>query len=289
MIRSVAVIGLGLLGGSICKKIKQLSPETIISAYGRNQDVLGTAKDDGVIDYYGTVSDMNMEDVELVIVATPVTTSIDIIRNVLNGIKNESDMLVIDVGSVKKGICDAVADHPRASRFIGCHPMAGSEKSGYYYSDGSILKDASVIITPVSTNRTEDINKIEQFWKWLGGRILTVDPETHDKMVAMTSHLPHMLSSSLMEFLGDNDEDKKASYMPFSGNGLRDMTRLAGGSPDLWSEIVSLNRENILEILEQYMEFLAELKDILRQDPTGKETWDHFQKAREYRAIMEDR
>ncbi len=288
MIRSVAVIGLGLLGGSICKKIKQLSPGTVISAYGRNQEVLNAAKNDGVIDSHGAVTDMRPAGVELIIVATPVTTSIGIIKDVLDNVTAADDTLVIDVGSVKQGICDAVADHPQGYRFVGCHPMAGSERSGYHYSDGSILENASVIVTPMGVNSTADTGRITQFWEWLGGNVLTVDAETHDRMVAMTSHLPHVLSSSLMELIGDNDEDNTAAYLPFSGKGLRDMTRLAGGSPDLWSEIVSLNRKHVLGALDQYMAFLTQVRDLLTDDAEGKAAWNHFQKAREYRKIMED-
>ena len=289
MLRSIAVVGLGLLGGSICRKVKEISPGTVISAYGRNQDVLREAKNDGVIDVYGTIDTIHVQDVDLVIVATPVITSIDIILHILDDENLGDETLVIDVGSVKQGICKSIFPHHKAKKFIGCHPMAGSEKSGYSYSQGDILENASVIITPYEKNERNDIKKIEEFWRRLGGNTLIVDAEVHDAMVARTSHLPHLLSSCLMEYLGDNDTDGNSSYLEFSGNGLKDMTRLAGGSPDLWADIVSLNKEHIITVLDQYMDLLSEVRKQMGNNTVREESWNHFKKARDYRFRMEGR
>ncbi|MFW5861027.1 MAG: prephenate dehydrogenase [Spirochaetota bacterium] len=289
MIRSMAVVGLGLLGGSICRKVKELSPDTVISAYGRNQDVLREAKNDGVIDVYGTIGTIHVKDVDLVIVATPVLASIDIILHILDDENLGDDTLVIDVGSVKQGICQSIYPHQNAKRFIGCHPMAGSEKSGYSYSQGNILENASVILTPYEKNEKDDIKKIEEFWRWLGGNTVIADAEAHDVMVARTSHLPHLLSSCLMEYLGDSDTDGNASYLAFSGNGLKDMTRLAGGNPDLWADIVSLNKKHIITVLDQYMDLLSEVRKQMGRNTAREESWNHFKKARDYRFSMEDR
>ncbi len=288
MIRSLAVIGLGLLGGSVCRKVKELSPDTIISAYGRNQDVLRDAKKDNVIDGYGTIDDINLQNVELVIVATPVLASIEIILNILDDRNIDDNTLVIDVGSVKQGICQSIIPHLESHRFIGCHPMAGSEKSGYSYSRSNMLENASVIITPHEKNDKKDIKKIVEFWRWLGGKTVLTDADAHDAMVARTSHLPHLLSSCLMEYLGNNDTDGNASYLAFSGNGLRDMTRLAGGSPDLWADIVSLNKNQVIDALDQYMDLLSKVREQMLKDDIRQETWNHFKKARDYRFLLED-
>ncbi|MGB4268736.1 MAG: prephenate dehydrogenase [Spirochaetota bacterium] len=266
MFNKVAIIGLGLIGGSIARMLKKKHQSVYIIAYGRKPENLYNAIKEGFIDEVASIDAINCNDVDLFIVSTPVLSSITIIKSLLDDPHLKSTALIIDAGSVKQLIIDSVVDHKKAHQFVGCHPMAGSEKSGYTFSNHSILTGAWVIITPHKKNNNADIAAIEKFWKLLECKIHITDAATHDRMVASTSHLPHIVSSVLMEsFFAINKENNPADMQPFIGKGFKDMTRLAGGSPDMWADIVLLNNTNIIAALEEYIKSLTKVKHSIQQ------------------------
>jgi len=266
MFNKVAIIGLGLIGGSIARMLKKKHQSVFITAYGRKPENLHNALKEGFIDEVASIDAIDCNDVDLFIVATPVLSSIAMIQFLLDDPHLKSSALIIDAGSVKQSIIDAVIQHERAHQFVGCHPMAGSEKSGYAYSTHSILTGAWVIITPHKKNTDADIAAIKKFWELLECKIHITDAATHDKMVASTSHLPHIASTALMEsFFGVNKKNNPSDMQPFIGKGFKDMTRLAGGSPDMWADIVLLNSTNIIAVLEDYIQSLNTVKHSIQQ------------------------
>jgi prephenate dehydrogenase len=270
MFNTIAVFGLGLLGGSVCRRLKRTDPGVRIHAYGRDPDRLEGALSEKLVDTAGGFGDATLRGVDLAIVSTPVDSSIDIIRGLLARPDLGPSALVIDVGSVKEPVVGAVESHERADRFVGCHPMAGSEKMGYEFSRADLFEGASVIITPHARNRAEDVRAVAGFWEGLGAVATIVSPAEHDLVAAYTSHLPHMLASSLVRVF---DEFRKGSgtadVRPFIGRGFLDTTRVSSGSPDMWRDIAVHNRENLVRALDRMIAELDALKHMLAAGDPG--------------------
>lgn len=265
MFKTVAIVGLGLIGGSIARMLKRKAHDVTVIAYGRKPELLRDAVNEGFIDDAGSIDAIQCRDVDLFIIATPVISSIETIISLLNDPHLKHDALIIDAGSVKQAIVDAVVGHQKAHQFVGCHPMAGSEKTGYANSSHAILSNAWVIITPHGTNRAHDIEKIDAFWRMLECRTHITDAATHDQRVGYSSHLPHVVSSLLMKTFYQYSSIDYESMRPFIGKGFKDTSRLAGGSPDMWADIVLLNSGNIIHALEDYLNVLHGTKDVIVQ------------------------
>ncbi len=286
MFNNVAIFGLGLLGGSICRALKKMNPGIVISAYGRNAARLEPALKEKAVDTIGSFECISLSGVELAVVCTPVDSSIEIIRNILTHDKLDRQAIVIDVGSVKEVIVREATELEHSAQFIGCHPMAGSEKTGYEYSRPDLYNGSSVIITPHGGNRQSDIDMVVSFWKSLGARTVVVTPEEHDHIVAYTSHLPHMVASSLVEVLNDfrNNNEPSPGIGSFIGNGFRDVTRISSGSPDMWRGIVLQNRDNISGAIDRMIEELERLKQLISgAAPDGSTLHDYFTGAKKIR------
>ena len=284
--RHVAVFGLGLLGGSLCKSIRRIDPGVTLSAYGRNPDRLKPALDDGTVDRIGKQDEADIGGADLVIVSLPVAVSIELTRYILNRDDLVPGALVIDVGSVKGDIVRDAAPQPRGASFVGCHPMAGSEKTGYAHARDNLYAGSSVIITPHEKNRKEDIDLVRGFWEALGAKTVLTSPELHDALVSRTSHLPHMAACVLVEQLdtavGMLDAGDQAGF--FIGNGFRDTTRIAAGSEEVWSEICFQNTDNIIAAMDDYIRRMESLKEIIRKASENPEVLNrYFLKIRKIR------
>lgn len=276
MFKKVAVFGLGLLGGSLCKGIKKLHPETDITAYGRNAEKLKAPLADKTVDRIDTMDRAVLRDVDFIIVSTPVVSSLEIIRNVLNDPALGREAIVIDVGSVKEAVLREAENHPRAGQFIGCHPMAGSEKSGYEHSRPDLYDRASVLITPGRFNRTGDVERLKSFWESLGAMVSVTSASLHDLLVGYTSHLPHVIACALVDLVQGRSE---SGIRDFIGNGFRDVTRISSGSENMWSDIVRLNRENIGAGIDEFVKKLLELKKTLAEGG-DEQIRGYFEKVR---------
>ncbi len=286
MFNNVAIFGLGLLSGSICRALKKLNPAINIAAYGRDAGRLQQAIAEKTVDTAGTFERISLSGVELAIVSTPVDSSIGITRRILAHAELDPRTIVIDVGSVKEKIIREVRDLDRAAQFIGCHPMAGSEKTGYGYSRDDLYNGSSVIITPHAGNRESDIAAVTDFWESLGARTVTVSPEEHDRIVAYTSHLPHVVASSLVEVFHSfrRDNEPPSGIDAFIGNGFRDVTRISSGSPDMWRDIVIQNRDNISGAVDRMIEELNHLKQVISgSGPDGGQVHEYLLRAKKIR------
>lgn len=285
MFDTIAVFGLGLLGGSVCRRLKRNRPGVRIRAYGRDPRRLDGALAEKLVDAAGGFGDVTLEGVDLAIVSTPVDSSIEIIRGLLARPDLGPSALVIDVGSVKESIIGAVEASGRADRYVGCHPMAGSEKMGYEFSRADLFDGASVIITPHARNRNEDVRAVAGFWEDLGAVTTVVSPGEHDLIAAFTSHLPHMLASTLVRVF---DEFRKGSgaadLRPFIGRGFLDVTRVSSGSPDMWRDIAVHNRENLVRALDRMIAELGALKELIAtDDPTARAVREYLDNAKKTR------
>lgn len=273
----IIIIGVGLMGGSLglaCKR-RGLAEQIIgIDCETKN---LRTALDLGLIDVAATgieevlnenacSSDGNVN--ELFVVATPVGKIVTTIREIARVAKNSGRrrVLITDLGSAKEGICSELAVNrlPSNCRHIGSHPIAGSERSGPEHADALLYENSPVVLTPIESDREVDIAVLVRFWQKLGSRVYFLEPSEHDRVLARTSHLPHLIGVLLARGLASGD-------VPFIGPGFRSSTRLAGGEPRLWRDIVSSNRDAILAAIRTHETRLGELRRNLEN-----RDWDHL-------------
>ena len=195
---------------------------------------------------------------ELIFLCAPVERIIELSQKLAPLLT--SNPIVTDVGSVKEDIVrDCEAAFEGRARFVGSHPMAGSEKTGWENGDPELFEDRPCFVTPSPKTESLALSRVIAFWKAIGCQVLEKSPQEHDQIVARVSHLPHMLASALADFLSKKCPEAAA----FCGNGLRDTTRVASGSPELWSEIVAQNRLPIQEALQEFQSSLQSLHDAI--------------------------
>lgn len=206
-------------------------------------------------------------DADIVVISTPVEASIDIIRRVLDSGIDDS-ALVLDVGSVKGRVVESALSSSKPDIFVGCHPMAGSEKSGYEYSSASLYEGSVVFITPSSANPALKLNAAALFWESMGASCGKIDPYEHDKILAYTSHLPHFAASATASALSCfiRESGFSGDINKFIGNGFRDTTRVSAGSPSMWTEISSMNSENIEKSIDTLISILSDIKSFIRNE-----------------------
>ncbi len=210
---------------------------------------------DGVFDSAGEA----VEGSDLVILAMPTGSMAEVVASISSSAFG-SDTLVTDVGSVKGPVLAEVAPlvEEKGGRFVGSHPMAGSEKTGLEFADHDLFREASVIVTPSKEDPVGDMN-LQRFWEALGGEVTVMDAESHDRVVAAISHLPHLVAAALARsVLGSG-----ADAAPFSGGGFRDTTRVAGGPEEMWTGILVDNQEAVSDQLSRLIADLEIWKDAL--------------------------
>lgn len=262
-IDSVAIIGVGLIGGSIGLAVKHNCPHIKVIGIGRNTERLRLAMEKGCIDEYTTDISYGVKDADVVVVATPVRTIPDFVKNVLPLVKDGCS--ITDVASVKYEIIKKVSSAVKKYRklkdisFVGSHPLAGSEKTGFEYSNKDLFKNSvCVICANTQLCSDEGLKKIVFLWEITGAKIIYLDAKKHDKILAATSHMLHLVSYVLAKHIND-----KKGYSNFTAGAYRDMTRIAASNPELWAEICYSNRDFIIQELTKLVKELTEVKKIL--------------------------
>ncbi len=272
-------IGLGLIGGSIAKGIKHSLPSAEIMAYMRTREKLEQAHADGVVDVILDGVSEPLRECDIIFLCAPVENN----RRYLEEVKPfiRPGAILTDTGSTKSDIHRVVKQLGMEDCFIGSHPMAGSEKSGYENSSDRLLENAYYIITPCEKTKQEDIFRMVTVAHLIGSIPIVLDYEKHDRIVAAISHLPHLIASSLVNLVHDHDSADEMMKMLAAG-GFKDITRIASSDPAMWEQICMTNTDNISEILKDY---IASLEDILREleDHNGKAINDLFDSSRSYR------
>ena len=263
MIRRLAVVGVGLLGGSVAKAARQGGLARRIVGIGRDAGRLQPALDDGTLDLAVTDLDAGVRDADFILLAAPVLTIEGLLERVWRAAP-AAGAVVTDVGSTKRNIVRA-AERLAATRplaFVGSHPMAGSEQAGYRVARPDLFRGATVIVTPTETTELAALKKTTEFWEALGARVSSLDPETHDRTVAAISHLPHLIACALV----DGAARAEPAALEFAARGFRDTTRIAGGDPDMWAEIFLANRDALTATVEAFREALGELQQVIDGD-----------------------
>jgi prephenate dehydrogenase len=266
------VIGLGLIGGSIGLGLRAngwtVSGDDLVAERGQR------AVDRGCIDQIGIDAAA-----DLTFVAVPVLASIDAVKRALA----ETTRVVTDVGSVKGAICAAIDD----PRFVGGHPMAGSELEGIEGADASMFSGAVWVLTPGPGSADASLSAVAKAVAQLGAEMVAMTPAHHDEMVATVSHVPHLTAASLMGIAADGAEEH-AALLRLAAGGFRDMTRIASGHPDIWLDICEQNRPAILAALDRLIAGLADMRTIVSEaDRDGLH--ERLQRARAARSNLPGR
>lgn len=272
-------IGLGLIGGSIAKGLKRGAPSTKIMAYMRSREKLEQAKKDGIVDVILDGVDGNLRECDIIFLCTPVEYNADYLEQIRPCLREGA--IVTDVGSTKTSIHETVSSLGMERCFVGGHPMAGSEKTGYENSTDHLLENAFYIITPTGQTPPEYTEKMTQVAEIIGAIPLILDHREHDFIVAAISHLPHLIASSLVNLVHDCDGEKQMMRRLAAG-GFKDITRIASSSPVMWEQICMTNEPNISLILEKYIDSLKDLLQTLQRKDSGS-VYRLFESSRDYR------
>lgn len=275
----IGFIGLGLIGGSIAKKMKLNNPDIKIYASARRQETIDTAYRMGLIDNAVSFRTADFNDCDYIFLCAPVEYNIMYLRELKNVIADRC--IITDVGSTKTEIHEEVIKAGLESNFIGGHPMTGSEKTGIDYADPLLLENAYYIITPTAKNTAAQIDEFNSFVKSLGSIPLILDYKKHDYSTAAISHLPHMISYSLTNLVKRID-DHNETMKTIAAGSFRDMTRIAASSPIMWQNICESNKEQLLNLMDMYMEEITALRKSIEQSEE-QHLLDYFQSAKDYR------
>ena len=270
--RRANIIGLGLIGGSIGLALRE-----------RGWHVFGDDHDPTRIDRalaLGVLDESGMrEDADVTFVATPVLSVADQVKRALA----ETSGLVTDVGSVKGAIARAIED----PRFVGGHPMAGSELDGLDGADATMFAGAVWVLTPIETTADETFSAVASIVADLGADVVALHPDRHDQVVAVVSHVPHLAAATLMGLASERAEEH-AALLRLAAGGFRDMTRIASGHPGIWLDICAENREAILSGLDGLIDGMRRIRDVVRDDDRAA-LHETLRRAREARANLPTR
>lgn len=272
-------VGLGLIGGSIARAIRERLPESTVIAYDINDITLQAALSDGVINVAASAIDERFTDCDYLFLCAPVQKNdenLSAVKKVLS-----PDCLLTDVGSVKSGIHEVIRSVGLERQFIGGHPMAGSERVGYVNSKAILLENAYYILTPTESIPQEKLEAYRNLVQTLGAIPLILDYKQHDYVTAAISHLPHVIAAALVNFVRDSDSADGIMKMVAAG-GFKDITRIASSSPQMWQQICLTNTDNIDTLLNDYIHALSEIKDSLHSRDASA-LYEFFDGARVYR------
>ena len=275
----VGFIGFGLIAGSIAHALKESGNNYNIAATSRRLEPVYEAKKDGVVDDVLDCVDNILADCDFIILCTPVITMNDYLKQLKNIAKK--DCIITDVGSVKTSIHNAVKELDMEDMFIGGHPMAGSELTGYANSSAAIMKNARYVITPTAKTSDTQIERFKALICDMKANPIVMDYATHDKTVAAISHLPHLISTALVKLVSKHDDSEKHMQMLAAGS-FRDMTRVAASSPEMWDQICASNSEDISALLGDYIDILSEIKNNIDNKTPGYVN-ELFEMSREYK------
>lgn len=281
----VALIGAGLIGGSIALALREQKLVRQINCYDLNHEACRVAVECGAADLFSLTATEAVRDADLIIIAVPVLKTVELIREILPAVKRGA--LITDVGSTKGAIMAAVEQMlPAFIHYIGGHPMAGSEESGISGADPALLENAIYVLTPGPDTPKPLVDQLSQMISKTGAEPIIIDPLNHDRVVALVSHLPHLAAASLVQSVTDAGEKELIDTL--AAGGFRDSTRIALGNPEVWRDICISNRWALLAALKGFRKNLDTVEKILTEQD-GDAIHEYLLRAREYRSSIPHR
>ncbi len=256
----VAVVGLGLIGGSLAAALRRAGGYVVVGV-DRDRGALEWALARGVVDEAADDAERGVEGAGLVVVAVHVGSIVPVVRSLAPHLRPGT--VVTDVGSVKEAVVEAAeaALAPLGVRFVGGHPIAGRELSGVRNADPGLFEGRIAVLTPTASTEAGALERVRSMWEAAGSRVVTMDPAEHDRVFAWVSHLPHAVAYALVAAVLGGPDQRLARY---AGGGFADFTRIAASSPEMWRDIFLANRPRVLEAIEGFRAALGELEQVLR-------------------------
>jgi prephenate dehydrogenase len=257
-----AIVGVGLIGGSLAAALRSRGLAREVVGVGRSPSRLNLARDLGQIDRASTSLAEAAHAADLIVFCTPVDRIVEGVREA--AVVCRPGTVITDAGSVKKWICDELGANPAPKvQFVGSHPMAGSERQGCQYADPELFQGRRCVVTPLPQSDRASVERIARMWRGVGGEVVQLSPEEHDTLVARASHVPHVVAAALAATLPPR------AY-PLAATGFRDTTRIAGGDPELWTQILRQNRDEVDAGLESVIETLRKFQQSLGEEDPGR-------------------
>jgi prephenate dehydrogenase len=276
----LAVVGVGLIGGSFALALKEAGLVGEIVGIGRGRANLETAREKGIIDAFTHSLSEGVAGADVVFLSTPVQTLSKVASEVLPHMKPGS--ILTDGGSVKADVIAAIEPMlPADVHFVPGHPVAGTEQSGAAAAFATLYRGRRCILTPTSRTSPDALAKIKHLWQAAGSEVVVMTPEKHDRILAAISHLPHMVAYALVDAVG-NCSDENENILNYSAGGFRDFTRIASSDPTMWRDIALSNRTALLEVIENFEKSLAEVKQDIAAG-NGEGLYEFFLRSKQRR------
>lgn len=279
--KRVALIGFGLIGGSIARgaKLQGLAGEIVTSA--RSEKTRARVAELGIVDRVVETNEEAVKDADLVILCIPVGACGPVAQEIAPFLA--SGAVVSDVGSVKGAVVRDMAPHlPADIHFVPAHPVAGTEHSGPDSGFAELFINRWCILTPPEGTDASAVEKLRAFWAGLGARVEIMTPDHHDLVLAITSHLPHLIAYTIVGTADELEEVTSSEVIKFSAGGFRDFTRIAASDPTMWRDVFLANKEAVLEMLGTFNEDLSKLTRAIRRND-GEALFEHFTRTRAIR------
>ncbi|MDA3732062.1 prephenate dehydrogenase [Niameybacter massiliensis] len=285
----IGIIGLGLIGGSIAKTLKKVHAQnSYIIGYDTHSLSCAKALDEGAIDHIAVEIGEDFVDCNVIFLCTPVSAIDKVAAKLLPYVSK--DCILTDIGSTKHDTVEKIgrliSHSPKKCYFIGGHPMTGSEQSGYEASTSYLFENAYYILTPLKGTPDFILFIMQKMIERLGAIAITLEPDYHDFATAAVSHLPHIIASSLVHLVKNNDGDEHLLHTLAAG-GFKDITRIASSNPAIWQDICLSNKTNIQTCLKKFIDSLSEFSNILDMEEADN-LYDFFNEARNYRDSFQD-
>lgn len=271
-INRVAIIGLGLIGSSLARAIAERLPSVTVAGHDASADVRGEARTLGLCDAIVDDPAEAVADADLVILAVPVGRMADAATAIAPGLKAEA--IISDVGSSKTSVAEALAKALPNHAVIPAHPVAGTENSGPAAGFASLFEGRWCIVTPDAQAPGEAVQALTGFWEALGARVDVMDAAHHDMVLAVTSHLPHLIAYTIVGTASELEEVTESEVIKYSAGGFRDFTRIAASDPVMWRDVFLANKDAVLATLQRFNEDLTVLQQAIRRGDGAKlEDW----------------
>ncbi len=260
--RQITFVGIGLVNGSLARDARRLGLAERLVATGRRTETLDEACALELVDAATTDAPAAVEQADLVVLGVPVGASGGAARAIKPGLR--PDAIVTDVGSVKMGVVELVAPHLDMRRFVPGHPVAGTEHSGPGAAIDGMFNGRWCILTPSELTDASAVDRVTALWRAVGARVEVMDAAHHDKVLAITSHLPHLLAFNIVNTANDLEGVLKGEVLKYAAGGFTDFTRIAASSPTMWRDVFLQNKAAVLEIVGRYVEDLLALQRAIR-------------------------
>ena len=277
----VAVVGLGLIGSSIARGIEERGLAASVAGFDGSGDVRARARALGFCALIADTPEDAVKNAELVVLAVPVGAMASAAKSIAPYLADGA--IVTDVGSVKAAVIRSVGDElPASAVFVPGHPVAGTEHSGPEAGFAELFEGRWCVLTPCGRSTEAAVGKVTALWTALGSTVETMTPEHHDIVLAITSHIPHLIAYNIVGTAADLEDVTQSEVIKFSAGGFRDFTRIAASDPVMWRDVFLNNKDAVLEVLGRFSEDLAALQRMIRWDD-GQSLQDHFTRTRAIR------